>query len=709
MNPPAKARYAFGDCLLDVSERRLLRNGAPVALAPKVFDTLVLLVENAGHLVEKDAFMASLWPDTFVGDDALARNISILRKALGGTTDSQNVIATVPTRGYRFEVAVRKARDGTDGASSVFGLGPAPRRRTVLDALRPRPSWRTLIFLTTLTLAVGAVASLVTFWLLASAELPKVKRLQRITYSGRVDPWPRLVTDGTSIYFLERNADHWNLMRTSISGGESQLIATPFKNAVAFDVSPDRANLLIGSFEARESRVPLWIWPVSGGAFRRVGDITAYAALWHPNGRQIVYSEDDGVYICDEDGANARKFASTNEYVGGWAWSWSPDGRILRFKTEFESWETDSGGKVLRHFVHNAGGIPNELGGAWSYDGRYFFLAHIAGKYRKDIWGIRQPTVFHPRAGRPVRLTNGPMTYEGMIPSKNESKLFVVGGLDRWETVAYDPHSQRAASLLTGVCSAATVYSPDGQWIACRSADGAILRTKPDGSQQLALANASMWGFNLRWSPDSRAIAFNSRTVNGRSVAVFVVRPAGDAPKQVIPGDSQNWDPSWSPDGESLALTRAAGDSSPDTIWILNLKTKQLSLLRGSEGMRTPVWSPDGRFIASQSDDGHRLMLFDVHTQRWAQLAEAVVLNGDGLTWSPDGQFLYFQDLLGKNEAIYRVRVDTRKIELATLVDPLLRNGASRVTLTGIAPEGTLILSVDRGGADIYALDLYLP
>ena len=106
MNQATSLQYRFGDFCLDAAERRFLRCGVAIPLAPKVFDTLLMLVENPGHLIEKEAFMKRVWPETFVSDDALARNISILRKVTGGSSDSQSVIATVPKRGYRFVAEV---------------------------------------------------------------------------------------------------------------------------------------------------------------------------------------------------------------------------------------------------------------------------------------------------------------------------------------------------------------------------------------------------------------------------------------------------------------------------------------------------------------------------------------------------------------------------------------------------------------------------
>ena len=99
--------YEFGPFRLDPSERLLMRAGEPVSLAPKVFDTLTALIENSGRLLDKDELMSKLWPDTFVEEATLARNISDLRKALGESTGEQKFIETVPKRGYRFTAEVK--------------------------------------------------------------------------------------------------------------------------------------------------------------------------------------------------------------------------------------------------------------------------------------------------------------------------------------------------------------------------------------------------------------------------------------------------------------------------------------------------------------------------------------------------------------------------------------------------------------------------
>src|SRR5215467_15939196 len=100
--------YGFGDFRLHVGKRLLLgRDGKPISLTPKAYDTLAYLVERAGAVVDKDELMRAVWPDTAVEENNLTQNISLVRRALGEGRDGHRYIATVPGRGYQFIAAVR--------------------------------------------------------------------------------------------------------------------------------------------------------------------------------------------------------------------------------------------------------------------------------------------------------------------------------------------------------------------------------------------------------------------------------------------------------------------------------------------------------------------------------------------------------------------------------------------------------------------------
>jgi TolB-like protein/DNA-binding winged helix-turn-helix (wHTH) protein/Tfp pilus assembly protein PilF len=115
MSSSEKHLYEFGEFRLDTSERLLLRNGEPVLLPPKVFDMLVVLVQNGGHLLDKEKLMHELWPDSFVEDVNLSVNISVLRKVLGESENGEGFIETVPKRGYRFIAQVSELDNNVEG------------------------------------------------------------------------------------------------------------------------------------------------------------------------------------------------------------------------------------------------------------------------------------------------------------------------------------------------------------------------------------------------------------------------------------------------------------------------------------------------------------------------------------------------------------------------------------------------------------------
>lgn len=111
MSKQRKHFYEFGSFRLDVTERTLLSREGSIGLTPKAFDTLLLLVENSGHVLDKRELMEKVWPESFVEENNLAQNISLLRKVLGREETGAKFIETVPKRGYRFIAEVRETWD----------------------------------------------------------------------------------------------------------------------------------------------------------------------------------------------------------------------------------------------------------------------------------------------------------------------------------------------------------------------------------------------------------------------------------------------------------------------------------------------------------------------------------------------------------------------------------------------------------------------
>jgi TolB-like protein/DNA-binding winged helix-turn-helix (wHTH) protein/Tfp pilus assembly protein PilF len=111
----SSAVYEFGDFRLDPANHLLSRrDGTPVPLTPRVFDTLLFLVEHDGAVLDKERLMAAVWPDSIVEENNLSQNISMLRRVFGETPASRGFIVTVPGRGYRFAAEVRTSGEATE-------------------------------------------------------------------------------------------------------------------------------------------------------------------------------------------------------------------------------------------------------------------------------------------------------------------------------------------------------------------------------------------------------------------------------------------------------------------------------------------------------------------------------------------------------------------------------------------------------------------
>src|SRR5262245_60241655 len=127
MSPLSGHIHRFSDFTIDIEQKVLLRGGKAIPMAPKVFETLLALVENHGRIVLKEELMKRLWPDTFVEESNLTFNIQQLRKSLGDNAREPLYIETIPRRGYRFIAEVKPL---------ATSIAPAVPRATVLTKAR---------------------------------------------------------------------------------------------------------------------------------------------------------------------------------------------------------------------------------------------------------------------------------------------------------------------------------------------------------------------------------------------------------------------------------------------------------------------------------------------------------------------------------------------------------------------------------------------
>jgi Tol biopolymer transport system component len=245
-------------------------------------------------------------------------------------------------------------------------------------------------------------------------------------------------------------------------------------------------------------------------------------------------------------------------------------------------------------------------------------------------------------------------------------------------------------------------FSPDGQWVAYNDGtDGTMWRSKTDGTQKLQLVMPPMLAYLPRWSPDGKQIAFFGHPP-GEPWQIYVVPAAGGAPELLYRSATNLADPSWAPDGKLLAFGENSLNNQGSAVYILDLKTRNASKLPESDGLYSPRWSPDGRYIAAIPLDSLKLMLFDLSSQKWRELAKIFVAYP---TWSRDGRYLYFDGILDNQEGYYRVQVSDGKLERILSMQGFQAAGGAFGNWSGIAPDESPLLVRDSSIQEIYALD----
>jgi len=215
MNAPVNRVYEFGPFRLNPDEGVLLRQGQEVPLTPKAYEILLCLLQHAGHILGKDALMHEIWPDTFVEEGNLKANISVLRRALGDTTEEPAYIETIPRRGYRF---VAQVRAGEPPSSGLVVGGPARltiERHTLAHSVTEEEE-----FVERPGNGTGHAPALPD---IAPAALPAVpqplRRSRRWLWAGVVAVVALLVAAGTVVYFSRLPGDP---VRVTLTGRKLQ-------------------------------------------------------------------------------------------------------------------------------------------------------------------------------------------------------------------------------------------------------------------------------------------------------------------------------------------------------------------------------------------------------------------------------------------------------------------------------------------------------
>lgn len=729
-------RVAFGTFEADLSTGELWRGGFRVKLQGQPFRVLAELVQRPGQMVTREELQERVWDKgTNVDfDHSLGTAINKIREALGDNADNPRFIETLPRRGYRFiapvtlldELAAPSTRgpqnqpqsplqastakgeslDTEPAAPEVFAPPPTPPTapsRTLLPWLR-WPAW----------IAFAVAAAFVGYLAGRGRPTPTIPELRQITHGQRVLPggdatefFPVTVTDGLHLFASVIRDGGVHLERITIAGDASEPIILPDEIAgpAIADLSHDGSRLLVRSHATNQSEQPLFIVPSTGGSAQRLVRVLAHDATWMPDDQSILYADGNDLFTASTSGSNNTQYASL---PGRAFWlRWSPDGKRLLF-TLFDPlahtvalWELNANDRRPHPLMAGWSESQKVCCGSWLPDGSG--VVFQAGKgASSDLWLLRGDSA------TPERLTNGPLEYQGPVVSRTSGKIFLTGMASEGEVQLLHPGARDFVPAQSFFSAANRLEETrDGHWMAWVDMEGTLWRARSDGSELLQLTPANLQVFAAHWSPDGSRLALMARGTSG-AWSIYQVLADGSDLQPLLETKSNAADPTWSPDGTKIAIGQAPDlmgkDPAPRTIQILDIKSRRLTLVPGSEGFFSPRWSPDGQFIAAMSLDQRELQFYNLSTEQWKVLAHRSAADP---VWSPDSHYVYADAFMESGQPVYRVSVSDGHVQNLGSIDNLHSTEFSDLVLSGLLHDGTIAVRARLATANLFSLSLH--
>ncbi len=655
--------YRFGQFTVDREQRVLLRNDSPLPLAPKIFDTLLILVDNSGRIVEKEELMQQLWPDSFVEESNLTFNIQQLRKALGDNARHPRFIETVARRGYRFIAEVSET-------SSAIAATVASKNSSsdLFPSARKRSYWSIA------ALAVLVVGSIAVVWwftqrrpaVSASAApiLSTPFKSEKFATGGLV--CAVITPDGKYVAYTRESQGKQSIWLRQLETSENiQIVPPTDENYLGLTISHDGNSLyFVRKNPSDDASSAIYRVMTFGGIPVKITDKTEGDVSVSPDDKQLAfarcnYQDRDfcSLMIIDADGKNERSLLTRQRPIRLSGNQFSPDGKSIAFA----SGQSGNGGSdfgLLR--IELASGTESELSPKtffeitnlkWLPDESGLLLAakeSLDGRLR--IWHVSTAT------GVAQAITKDATDYISFSLDQTAARMIATHlsntfhlYLARMDDVS-NPKNLTAAR--TGLA-----FAPDGK-IVYEGNDGDLWTINGESGEQRQLTNNPFHDIDPRISPDGSYIFFTSN----RSGANQVWRMKADGTNQIQITKSEG--------GFARFVT-------PDNKWVYFISGLQHNLWRvpteGGEESRSSfpssAFSPDGHLVAYFFTDKERdyrvkLALMSVEDRRVVRVfsladEKSRPLGADwGSGWAYDNKSFYYLTTNGSSNYLWRQLLD---------------------------------------------------
>jgi Tol biopolymer transport system component/DNA-binding winged helix-turn-helix (wHTH) protein len=642
----ANPHYRFGDFIVDTDQKVLLRQDKALPLTPKLFETLLILIENSGRIVQKEEFMERLWPHTFVEEANLTSNIQQLRKSLGDNARQPHYIETVTKRGYRFIANVQRVQPHGNG--EVRSRSETAIPAAVTD--RERSKRKLVIALAIAAVVVVSVGFVFWRFLNASskhlgdlvANLPL--KIERLTASGQSRN-AAISPDGRYVAYTQMFKGRYSIWIRQLTTNTNSEIVSPSDDIIGmtFSHSGEYLYFVKGNPSAlyRVSLlgdVPVKILDRLEGKFSLSPDDSRIAFIrvsTNSNGRQ-----EHALMIANSDGTNESKLLSRQYPDKLDAPAWSPDGESIVC-----AYGNSAAGSQRMSLVEvkAVDGSTRELSSE-----KFFNIAKIAwlpqktglimsaGKKPEDyrqLWRVSYPGLQF------TEISAGLSSFSDLSLTNNGDKVVASQStrtFDLWVGAAREAENlKKITAVMDKFC-----WTPDGRLIYSLNTIGNVdlWVMRPDGQEQKQLTLNSATNDAPTVTPDGRYIAFISNRAG--AFQVWRMQIDGSDPVPLTNGGGKNF-PAISPDGK----------------WVLYNTTDDWQLWRvsidGGESMRLsdsyalfPSISPDGKMIAclGRNDSKAVLRILPFEGGRPLKTFDlaAPSFSGNRIQWTRDGKAVIY-------------------------------------------------------------------
>jgi Tol biopolymer transport system component/DNA-binding winged helix-turn-helix (wHTH) protein len=657
------AYYQFDSYTLDPDSGTLRYGNKLVELTPKVFTTLLVLVEHRDTVLTKDELLTIIWPDQFVDQSNLSQNISVLRKSLGEAESGKKYIATFPRHGYRFVGPVEVKRHCEDNRATP---PPDPASSAVNEvqatSINVEPSSRsgrsksTLRYWNSTSIAALCVVTLVVLVAFAIGKGIQNSKLRSILQdntpvtvyarmnAGLAQPsWSR---DGSAIAFValdlsgtqsaiyvQMKGDIQPHKLVSDSGQFSSPAWSPDGRLLAFlHFEPDTAELVIFDMQRKSSRILTKFFAHRYGLNYRHLD-------WSADGKFLVVddksqdSEPFSLYLIYIDsGQRVRLTYPDSDMIGDVSPRVSPDGTKVAFIRDIDFFEQDvyitsARGRTYQRLT-SAHALISDVG--WKTNNILAFAADRGDGFRfwqVDLAKLDEKETIASRVSSDRALQFSVSQIGKTVAFSNYSP-----NLDIWSIDLTNPSNRWVPVIQAPGENIRPAVSPDGKFLAFLSNVSGkfqIWVSQIDGTSASEVPTGTLVPASFCWSSDGKSLVFSPQRVHG----LYEVSVHGDAPVRQI--SSMYTDPHYASDGKSLFVR--------EHFFIYRVPLKGGNVQEETEQGGAPMaQSRDGRYLYfSQGRMSTTIAKLDLLTGNQGELTGSL-LPGYSDAWALSSQGIFF-------------------------------------------------------------------